>query len=180
MNSRKRQKMSKVTRAALFAALICVTSFIQIPVGAIPVTFQLFGIYLSLFTLGGLGGTVAVALYLAIGAVGLPVFSGYSGGIGKFFEASGGFLFGFLVLALVYTALSALLPKGKRLSRVLPTAISLVALYATGIIFYLALYLDFSLASVLSLGVSLIFLFISDLVKIFLAYLVYERIKIKL
>ena len=65
---------------ALASALIAVSAFITVPLpSAVAITLQSFGVYFALFLLGGRLGTLAVALYIAIGAVGLPVFSGFTG-----------------------------------------------------------------------------------------------------
>ena len=101
MNNRKSKGILRLSRISLFAAFISATSLIQIPIGTVPVTMQLFGIYLALYTLGGLDGTVSVAVYISLGLVGLPVFSGYMGGFSAFFGPTGGFIAGFFPLALL-------------------------------------------------------------------------------
>ena len=88
-----------MTQVSLGAALLAVSSWIA--VGApITVTMQTFSLSLILILLGGKKGTVATLLYLAIGAVGLPVFSGFRGGIGHILSESGGFIFGFVLFSL--------------------------------------------------------------------------------
>lgn len=94
-----------MTRAAFFAALICVCGWISLPVGDIAFTLQTFGVFLTLALLGGKWGTAAVFIYLLLGAVGLPVFSGFRGGFGQLLGITGGFLWGFLLAALLYWAL---------------------------------------------------------------------------
>ena len=94
-----------MTRAAAFAALICVCSWISIPVGDIAFTLQTFAVFLALGLLGGKWGTVSVGLYLLLGAVGMPVFSGFRGGIGMLAGVTGGYLWGFLLSCLVFRAL---------------------------------------------------------------------------
>ena len=96
-----------MTLISLFSALIAITSFIAIPIGTLPVTLQTFGVFATLILLGGRRGSISVAVYIALGAVGLPVFSGFSGGLGRLFDATGGFIFGFLAAALVYWLLSS-------------------------------------------------------------------------
>lgn len=89
-----------MARAALFAALITVCAWLSIPVPPLRFTLQTLGIMLSLGLLGGKWGSVSVAIYLLLGAVGLPVFSGFRGGIGAFLDPTGGFLWGFALGAL--------------------------------------------------------------------------------
>ena len=94
-----------MTLASLFAALIAICAWICIPVSDIGYTLQTFGVFLALLLLGGKWGTVSILLYLLLGAVGIPVFSGFRGGMGHLMGVTGGFLWGFLVSGLVYRAL---------------------------------------------------------------------------
>ena len=89
---------------AAFAALISACAYLGgIPVGGagVNITLQTFGIVLAGCVLGPVRGFLAVALYLALGAVGLPVFSGHSSGLGAFTGISAGYLWSFPVAALV-------------------------------------------------------------------------------
>ena len=91
---------------ALFAVLIAVCAWISIP-ATIPFTLQTFGIFAALTILGGRRGTYATVVYLLLGAVGLPVFSGFQAGIGTLLGATGGFILGFAAQALVYWLITA-------------------------------------------------------------------------
>lgn len=93
----KNTSVKNITKIAMFAAIIAVCSLISIPLpSGIPITLQTFAIALTGFVLGWKNGTIAVAVYLAIGAVGIPVFSGFTGGFAKLFGVTGGYLWGFL------------------------------------------------------------------------------------
>ena len=91
-----------MTRAALFAALTAICAWISIPVADIGFTMQTFGVFLTLGVLGGKWGTVSILIYLLLGAVGMPVFSGFRGGMGMLFGVTGGYLWGFLFSGLTY------------------------------------------------------------------------------
>lgn len=93
---------------ALMAVLISVCSWLSVP-SVIPFTMQTFGVFCALLLLGGRRGSIAVLLYIVMGAVGLPVFSNFAGGVGKLMGPSGGYIFGFLLTALCYWAMTALL-----------------------------------------------------------------------
>lgn len=86
---------------AAMTALMCVLGPLSVPVGPVPFSFQVFVVYLSVYALGARRGTLAVVLYLLIGFVGLPVFSGFAGGAGKLLGPTGGFLVGFIPLAAI-------------------------------------------------------------------------------
>ena len=94
--------IKKTAISALFTAVIAVIAQISFitPLG-IPITFQTFAIALCGYTLGIKAGLASTAVYIALGAVGLPVFSGFKGGFQHLFGATGGFIFGFLLLTLM-------------------------------------------------------------------------------
>lgn len=94
-----RTSTQQLSRLALMTAVICIAAPLQIPVGTVPVTLQTFVVALTGALLGARHGTLAVLAYLLIGAVGLPVFSGWTGGFGVLLGPTGGFLMGFLPLA---------------------------------------------------------------------------------
>lgn len=100
-----RKPVKNMTLAALFAALTAVCAWISIPVGDVAFTMQTFAIFLTLGLLGGKWATVSILTYLLLGAAGMPVFSGFRGGIGALVGVTGGYLWGFLAAALVYWAL---------------------------------------------------------------------------
>ena len=86
---------------ALFAAIICVGCFIKIPLGVIPIVLQNILCILTGVLLGGFLGGAPAALFLLAGLIGLPVYSGGSGGIAVWLGPTGGFLPGYLLGALV-------------------------------------------------------------------------------
>ena len=97
---KSRFSAADLARAGLFAALILVCTHLAIPLpSGVPLTLQTFAVALGGFLLGPTYGTLAVGVYLLLGAAGLPVFSGFTGGIGRFAGPTGGFLLGFLLLA---------------------------------------------------------------------------------
>lgn len=155
---------------ALFAVLTAVCAWIAIPAGPIPFTLQTFSVFLALTTLGGRRGFHAVAVYLLLGAVGLPVFSGFQGGLGVLFGAAGGFLLGLLPAALIYRFAEPRLPP-------LPACLlSLTICYLSGVVWYLLFY-----AASAGLSAALrwcVFPFIlPDLIKTGLALTVSRRLK---
>lgn len=100
-----RKPVKNMTLAALFAALTAVCAWISIPVGDVAFTMQTFAIFLTMGLLGGKWGAVSILTYLLLGAAGMPVFSGFRGGIGALVGITGGYLWGFLAVAPVYWAL---------------------------------------------------------------------------
>lgn len=86
---------------ALFAAILAVLSPLSIPLPFTPVPLSLgtFAVYLAAAAGGVRWGTLSVAVYLLLGAVGIPVFAGYSGGLQVLVGPTGGYLIGYLPLA---------------------------------------------------------------------------------
>jgi biotin transport system substrate-specific component len=103
-------KIRTMTRCALFAALMAVCSWLSVPMGNGAVTMQTLGLFLTLGLLGGVKGCGAVLIYLCLGMVGLPVFSGFQGGLGVLLGPTGGYIWGFLVSAVLYWSLEKHLP----------------------------------------------------------------------
>lgn len=92
-------KTRDMTVVAVMAALICVAGPLTVVIGPIPLSLASFAVYLAGAVLGAKRGALAVALYLLIGLVGVPVFSGFSGGLQKLVGVTGGYLVGYLACA---------------------------------------------------------------------------------
>jgi len=86
---------------ALFAAIMCIAGPLSVPIGPVPISLTNLVIYVAVFLLGTKTGTLSFIIYLLLGAVGLPVFSGYAGGLGKLAGPTGGFLIGFIPMAII-------------------------------------------------------------------------------
>jgi len=94
-------KLRQNVFTALFAAALCVLAPLAVPVGFVPVTLATLGVYLAAGLLGPWRGTAAVGLYLLLGAVGAPVFAGFAGGVQQLVGLTGGYLWGYLLCALM-------------------------------------------------------------------------------
>ena len=86
---------------AVFAALLCVVSPFAVPIGPVPISLATLAIYLTAGVLGTRRATLAVAIYIALGTFGMPVFTGFSGGIQKLVGPTGGYIAGYIPLALI-------------------------------------------------------------------------------
>lgn len=98
---KKRSMIYQLTTCALMAAVMCVLGPMSIPIGPVPVSFTNLVIYLTVYLLGMKGATISYLVYLLLGAAGMPVFSGYEGGLGKLAGPTGGYLIGFILMALI-------------------------------------------------------------------------------
>lgn len=98
----KKSVILDMVYVAVFTAIISVLAQISVPLGVIvPFTLQTLGMFLAGAMLGWKRGTLSVILYVLLGAVGLPVFAGFSGGVSVLFGPTGGYIIGFIFTALV-------------------------------------------------------------------------------
>ena len=93
---------------ALAIAIIAVSAWITVPIGPIPFTLQMFAVTFAIIVLTPRQAICAIAGYLALGAIGVPVFSGMRGGIGVLMGPTGGFLWGYLIGVALAVGLLAL------------------------------------------------------------------------
>ena len=128
----------QLAATALMAALLALCAWLTIPT-VVPFTMQTFGIFLAVGLLVGKLGSLAVGVYLLLGIVGLPVFSGFSGGIGTLAGVTGGYLLGFLLIALVMWLAERLFGTGTAVF-VLSGLVWLAVCYAFGTAWFLVLY----------------------------------------
>ncbi len=131
-------KARDMAHCAIFAAVLCLCAWIHVPAGDVAITLQTFAVALTLCLLGGKKGTLTVLVYLILGAVGLPVFSGFQGGIGILLGVTGGYIMGFLLWALLYWLLTSVTPACFRIPALV---LGLTVCYAFGSVWFYGVYL---------------------------------------
>ena len=94
-------KASTITRVALMAAVTAVAAQLSIPITPVPFTLQVLAVILSGLLLGPRYGALAQAVYVLVGAVGVPVFAGFAGGLGHVLGPTGGYLISYPIAAAV-------------------------------------------------------------------------------
>lgn len=112
-NNRYAMKTIDMVLCSIFAAVMCVFSMITIPIGAVSITLAVFGVMLIALTLGTKRAVITIALFILIGAIGLPVFSGFKGGISVLFGPTGGYITSYIFIALIVGLLTKKLPANK-------------------------------------------------------------------
>ena len=166
-----------ITLIALFACVISVCSWLSVPVSAVPVTLQTFGVFCALLMLGGKNGFLSILIYILLGLIGIPVFSGFKAGPSALFGLTGGYIFGFLLTGLVFILFTKLI-NDKLIIKVVSLVIGLIICYAFGTFWFIAVYnageSQIGIKSALSLCV-LPFI-IPDLLKLVLAVAVYKAL----
>lgn len=162
---------------ALMAVLITVCAWISIP-SAVPFTLQTMAVFLAPSLLGAKRGFFAVLVYILLGAVGLPVFAGFKGGIGALLGSTGGYIVGFLVLVLFYWLVTAKL--GEKLPvQIAALAIGLLLCYAFGSAWFMIVYLKTTgpVGLMTVLGWCVFPFLLPDAVKLALALLLARRLR---
>lgn len=171
----KKLNTSDLSRIALCTALLVLCSWISIP-AAVPFTMQTFAVTLLAAVLGGKKGIISVLVYILLGAVGLPVFSGFRSGAAVILSSTGGYIIGFVFIAAIVgftcdkfgTSLPAIIVSG---------LLGLIICYGFGTAWYMWIYTKGTktLAAVLSSCV--VPFIIPDIIKIILASLCAKKLK---
>ncbi len=127
-------KTYDLTITAIFSAIICILSVITIPIGTIPISLSLFAIMLSAISLDAKKGVMSVIIYILIGALGIPVFSGFKGGFHILFGPTGGFIISYIIVALIMSFASQ--KTNKKLTLFIFGLLSLAVCYIFGSLQY--------------------------------------------
>ena len=163
-----------LTEVALSAALLVVCSLISVP-AAVPFTLQTFGVFVILVILGWKKGCAAILLYILLGLIGLPVFSGAKGGPAALFGPTGGYILGFLLTGLCYW-LYERLGRERVPLQALSLLLGLALCYTFGTAWFVRVYTgEITLARALALCVWPFI--IPDLIKLALALPVGRRVR---
>ncbi len=170
-------KVLDLVYISIGAALMAICSWISIPT-AVPFTLQTFAVFFVLLLLGGERGTVATLIYVLLGAVGLPVFSGFSGGVGILLGNTGGYIWGFLFIGLIYILFTRSFGKSIVI-KIAALVLGLVVCYAFGTAWFMHVYMQNSgEAGLLTvLGWCVFPFIIPDLLKLALAVMISKRIE---
>jgi len=154
---------------SLMTAITCILGpiSIQLP-GGVPISLTNLVIYLTVFVLGCKKGTISYCIYMFLGIIGLPVFSGFAGGVGKVAGPTGGYILGFIFLAMISGYFIEKFP-GKNYIGVIGMVLGTVVAYILGTVWFIV-------QTHMALGAALVacvfpFL-IGDIIKIAIATLV--------
>lgn len=161
---------------SIFTALLAICSWLAIPT-AVPFTLQTFAVFLAVGMLGGKRGACAIIVYILLGAVGVPVFQGFTGGPGILLGNTGGYIIGFLCSALAMWGMQRLLGERPWVLGLSMLA-GLLICYAFGTLWFMAVYTQTTGAIAFGtvLGWCVAPFFLPDLLKIALAYMLTRRL----
>lgn len=171
---KKKEKFKTLDLAyiGIFAALIAVCAWIAIPL-TVSVTLQTFAVCLTAGLLGWKRGTASVAVYILLGMIGLPVFTGFKSGIAAVTGPTGGYIVGFIFTALIVGLAADKLGK-KMWQNIVFMTVGILVCYLFGTVWFMIAY-KVSFVSALS---ACVFPFLlPDAVKIVLAAVLVNRLK---
>ena len=166
----------RMTRIALCAALLAPCAWLSVPTQP-PFTMQTFGVFLTLLLLGAKDGTIAIGLYILLGALGVPVFSGFNGGMGALMGPTGGYIVGFLLMCLIFGLLCG---KGAGLwLKALVLLLGLAVCYAFGTLWFVKVYGDMKgpISTLSALSMCVFPFIVPDLAKLALALWAGKRLE---
>ena len=166
-----------IAYVSIFAAVMAICSWISIPM-TIPVTLQTFGVFLSCMVLGGKRGTISICVFILLGAIGIPVFSGFTGGLGILLGTTGGYIVGFIFAGLVMWLFEKLFPNND-VSTIISMIVGLLVCYVFGTVWFMVIYAQSvgSVGLITVLGWCVIPFVIPDTVKIVVAFLLGKRLQ---
>ena len=170
-------KTADMAYIALGTVIIAVCSWISIPF-AVPFTMQTFAVFFVLMFLGGKRGTLCIVVFILLAAIGIPVLSGFKGGIGAVLGTTGGYLLGFIFTGLIYMLFEK--TAGNRLSvKIAVLAAGLIVCYAFGTAWFMTVYAKNSgpIGLWTALSWCVLPFIIPDIVKLALAAAVSERLR---
>lgn len=127
-----------ICQIAMGAVIITICAWIMLPT-AVPFTLQTFGIFTVLLVFGGKKGFFSVCLYFFMGIIGLPVFTGFAAGPGVLLSVTGGYLIGFILMALLYWIFSCFI-SNKEKAKIVALVIGLILCYIFGSVWLAFLY----------------------------------------
>lgn len=169
-------KARNMALCGLFTAVLTVCAWLAVPIGDLVISLQTFGIFLTLGLLGGKRGSASILVYLLLGAVGAPVFSGFRGGLGAILGTTGGYLFGFMLTSLLYWLITAI--KDTPTTKLAAMILGLLLCYGCGSCWYMTQYLS---AGSITLGAVLLKCvlpyLLPDGIKLVLAWLLTAKLK---
>lgn len=151
--------------SSIMATLMATGAYIAIPVGPVPIVLQNLFVMLAALLLGGKWGFISVCVYLLAGAVGLPVFAGGTGGLGKFVGPTGGYLIGFALAAYLIGIISEK-GEGRLVVDICGMVLGTIVIYAFGVS-WLKVVTGMSLTKAIAVGMAPFLL--GDVLKIIAA-----------
>lgn len=162
-------KTRDMMQIAIFTALTAILSQIVIPFAPVPINMAMLSVFIAGGLLGGLKGAISQMVYIAVGAIGVPVFTNFNSGVGALVGPTGGYIIGYVLAALIIGLLAR-----TKFPLWIAMAIGLFACYTAGTAWFMILTKNSLMQSLMMCVVPFL---IGDAIKIALAVFVVKRLK---
>lgn len=174
--SDKKFSIKLMVQIALVTTVICVLAPLSIPLpfSPVPISLTILAIYFGLYAIGWKWGTVACLLYIILGLIGVPVFSGFSSGPGKLFGPTGGYIFGFIFVSIIAGICIDKFEK-KIWLHVVGMVIGVIVCYAFGTAWFMVVMDGYTLSA--ALAACVIPFIPADIVKMIIAVIAGPQIR---
>lgn len=166
----------QMTSIALMTAIICILAPLSIPIGAVPISFTNLVLYFSVYIIGTKNSLISYTLYCLLGIIGLPVFSGFEGGLGKVVGPTGGCLIGFFFVIIISGVFIERF-KNYRIMHLIGMIIGAIVVYLSATLWFCYVMDTNFIAGLMVCAVPFI---IGDLLKIIAALTVARKIRERL
>lgn len=173
-----KKRINEIAIIGISVILISISSWIEIPL-IIPFTLQNLMVFLLIGVFGFKISLFSIIVYLIIGIIGVPVFSGFQGGLAGLLNYTGGFLVSFIFIPIIFKIFGNIL-KNEKTNYIVSTAFSLLLMYIIGAIWFYIVYINNndSVSFIYSLTFSVIPFIIPDILKAVIAYYLIKKMKI--
>ena len=172
----KQSKATDFILPAFCAVIMTVCSWIYIP-SAIPFTLQTFAVFLVTALFGAKCGLISLIIYIALGLVGVPVFSGFNSGFGVISGPTGGYIIGFIFIPIIYYIFNKIF-KGSVVVDFSALLIGLIVCYAFGSAWFVLVYNKTGgIGIIKTLSLCVVPFIIPDLIKLSLAIVISRKTK---
>lgn len=171
-------KTKDIVNISFFATLLAICAWICIPT-IVPFTMQTFAVFLAMLVLGGKKGTSVISIYLLLGAVGLPVFSRGTAGIGVLLGNTGGYMIGWIFLGIIMIIVDRFSEENRKWIQAAGLIAGLMISYLFGTWWFIVAYAKNGevINFVTALGMCVVPFVIPDILKLVLAFIISKRIR---
>jgi biotin transport system substrate-specific component len=174
----QRGRTRNLATASLVAAVMAAAGWVSIPIpGAVPVTLQTFGVVLAALLLAPEWAAVSMAIYVFLGAIGVPVFAGGQAGLGVVFGPTGGYITGFILAAYVGALVRTRLTRSGSKQLIADVAAAIVAIAAVYLVGWAQLALVLGLSPLKAFGIGVAPFLVPDAVKAGVAILIATAVR---
>lgn len=179
MNQIKNTKLKNILQISMFAIFLSACSMFSIPL-TIPITMQSFGVFLACLLIGGKNGTCSITLWILLGLIGLPVFSGYKSGLSALLGPTGGYIVGFVFIGIMMWIFELINNKSQSL-KIISMVFGIIICYTFGTIWFVIVYTisNNPISIIKALSICVLPFISFDIIKIVLAFIISKNKTIK-